>query len=81
MRRRKLAGSKRAKEKPRTSRVVRGFLRLTVAGGFGGSGDDQSSLVEGGERNWCEESQRGGDAEKLRHWWLLFFGVAVRLNL
>ena len=80
MRGRKLFSVKHAKEKPRTSRVVRGFLKLTVAGGFGGSSDDQSSLIEGGKRNRCEESQRGGDAEKLGHLRSSLFGVAVRLN-
>ena len=54
---------------------------MTVAGGFGGSGDDQSCLVQRGERDWGEESQRGGDAEKLGHWASSLIGVAVRLNL
>ena len=53
-------------EKPRIQGDPR-LPKMTVAGGFGGSGDDQSSLVERSERGRSEESQCGGEAEKLGH--------------
>mgnify|MGYP000865186554 CR=1 FL=1 len=56
----------RTKEKPRIQGDPR-LPKLTVAGGFGGSGDDQSGLVERSERGRGEESQCGGDAEELGH--------------
>lgn len=40
---------------------------MTVAGGFGGSGDDQSSLGDRGEHRWGEESGGGDKAEELGH--------------
>ena len=40
---------------------------LTVAGGFGGSGDDQSSLGHRGQRNRRNQRDGGGEAQKLGH--------------
>lgn len=37
---------------------VRAF-RMTVAAGLGGSGDDQSSLIQRSDRNRRDQSQRG----------------------
>ncbi len=48
---------------------------VTVAGGFGGSGDDQSSLGDRGEHRWGDEGGGGDEAEELGHfqnseiWW------------
>ncbi len=64
-RRLEAGGPKGAKVKARTL-GVRAF-RMTVAGGFGGSGDDQSSLGGRGERDRGEEGGGGDEAEKLGH--------------
>ena len=70
---------RRTKFKARTV-GVRAF-RMTVAGGFGGSGDDQSSLGSRGERDRGEEGGRGDEAEKLGHVRLrISFGVCAPVS-
>jgi hypothetical protein len=53
------------KEKPRTLGFAASLL--TVAGGFGGSGDDQSGLIQRGERGRGDQRQGGCETEKLGH--------------
>ncbi len=54
---------------------------MTVAGGFGGSGDDQSGLVQRGEGEWGHQSQREAEAEKLGHFASSLIRVAVSVLL
>lgn len=60
------------RRRPATHKKSRGPLQsaasyLTVAGGFGGSGDDQGSLVQGRQRDGRDQREGGGEADKLGH--------------